>query len=70
MCFKPSTTKFTKPLFLLALIKIPIVTHCRYLDVIVSKHNSDNDLKRQKRKFYANANMLINFFNKITNFLF
>ena len=26
---------------------------------MVSEHNSDNDLKRQMRKFYANANMLI-----------
>ena len=30
-----------------------------YLGVIVSEYNSDNDLKRQMRKFYANANMLI-----------
>ena len=28
-------------------MKFPIVTHCKYLGVIVSKHNSDNDLKRQ-----------------------
>ena len=27
-------------------------------------HNSDNDLKRQMRKFYANANMLIRKFSK------
>ena len=26
-----------------------------YLGVIVSEYNSDNDLKRQMRKFYANA---------------
>ena len=30
----------------------------------MSKHNSDNDLKRQMRKFYANANMLIRKFSK------
>ena len=59
MCFKPSTIKFTRPWFLLAGMKIPIVTHCKYLGVIMSEHNSDNDLKRQMRKFYANANMLI-----------
>ena len=40
-------------------MKIPIVTHCKYLGVIVFQHNSDNDLKRQMRKFYTNATMLI-----------
>ena len=28
------------------------------------EHNSDNDLKRQMRKFYTNANMLIWKFSK------
>ena len=64
MCFKPSTIKFTGPWFFLAGKKIPIVTHCKYLGVIMSEHNSDNDLKRQMRKFYANANMLIRKFSK------
>ena len=50
--------------FFLAGMKIPIVTHCKYLGVIASEHNSDNDLKRQTRKFYANANMLIRKFSK------
>ena len=62
LCFKPSTVKFTRPWFFLASMKIPIVTHCKYLDVIMSEHNSDNDLKRQK--FYANANILIRKFSK------
>ena len=61
---KPSTIKFTRPWFFLAGMKIPIVTHCKYLGVIMSEHNSDNDLKRQMRKFYANANMLIRKFSK------
>ena len=30
----------------------------------MSGHNSDNDLKRQMRKFYANANMLSRNFSK------
>ena len=64
MCFKPSIIKFTRPWFFLAGMKIPIVTHCKYLGVIMSEHNSDNDLKRQMRKFYANANMLIRKFSK------
>ena len=31
---------------------------------MVSEHNSDNDLKRHLKKFYANANMLIRKFSK------
>ena len=64
MCFTLSTIKFTRPWFFFAGMKIPIVTHCKYLGVIMSEHNSDNDLKRQMRKFYANANMLIRNFSK------
>ena len=45
-------------------MKISIVTHCKYLGVIVSEHNSDNDLKRQMIKIYANANMLIGKFSQ------
>ena len=51
MYFKPSTIKFTRPWFILAGIKFSIVTHCKYLGLIVSEHNSDNDLKRQMRNF-------------------
>ena len=32
--------------------------------VIISDHNCDLDLKRQMRKFYTNANMLITKFFK------
>ena len=45
MCFKPSTIKFTRLWFYLAGMKIPIVTHCKDLGVIISEHNRDNDLK-------------------------
>ena len=45
-------------------MEIPIVTHCKYLGVIMSEHNSDNVLKIQMKKFYANANMLIRKFSK------
>ena len=48
MCFKPSTIKFTRPWFFLAGMKIPIVTHFKYLGVIMSEHNSDNDLTNEK----------------------
>ena len=54
ICFKPSTIKFTRSWFFLAGMKILIATHCKYLGVLVSEHQSDNDLKRQMRKFYAN----------------
>ena len=30
----------------------------------MSEHNSDNDLKRQMRKFYANVNIIIRKFSK------
>ena len=45
MCFKPSTIKFTRPWFFLAGMKIPIVTHCKYLGVIMSEHDSDQGRK-------------------------
>ena len=64
LCFKLRTIKFTRLCFFLAVLKILIVTHCKCLGVIVSGHNSDNDLKRQMRKFYANAKMIIRKFSK------
>ena len=42
------------------------ITQCKYLGVIISDHNCDLDLKRQMRKFYTNANMLIRKFFKCT----
>ena len=63
MYFKPSTMKLTRPWFFFAGMKIPIVTQYNYLGVIASEHNSDNDLNRQMRKLYANANMLIRKFS-------
>ena len=65
MCFIPSTIKFTRPWLFLADIKITTITTCKYLDVIVSEHNSDNNLNRQMRlKFYANANLSIRKFSE------
>ena len=40
-------------------MNIPNVTVCRYLGIIISVKNCDLDLKRQKRRFYANTNMLL-----------
>ena len=63
LCFKPTSIKFERPCFYLGEKIIPKVTQCKYHCVIISDHNCDADLKRQMRKFYTNANMLIrNFF--------
>ena len=52
--------------FYLGEMLIPKVTQCKYLGVIIPDHNCDLDLKRQMRKFYTNANMLIRKFVKCT----
>ena len=64
LCFKPTSIKFERPCFFLGEKIIPKVTQCKYLGVIISDHNCDADLKRQMRKFYTNANMLIRKFFK------
>ena len=66
LCFKPNSIKFERPGFYLGEMLIPKVTQCKYLGVIISDHNCDLDLKRQMRKFYTNANMLIRKFFKCT----
>ena len=46
-------------------MSIPNVTDCRCLSITISvKKNCDLDLKRQKRRFYANTNMLLRKFVK------
>ena len=42
---------------------IPAADKCKYLRIIVSEANCDGDLKRQMRKYYANANMLLRKFS-------
>ena len=59
LCFKPNSIKFERPCFYLGKMIIPKVTQCRCLSVITSDHNCDLDLKKQIRKFYNNASMLI-----------
>ena len=65
LCFEPNSIKFERPGFYLGEMIKPRV-QCKYLGVITSDHNSDLDLKRQMRKFYTNANMLIRKFFKCT----
>ena len=57
MCFKPSTIRCTRPWFFLAGMKIAIVTHCKYLGVIVTERNtcSDNDLECYLFKTYCST---------------
>ena len=56
LCFNPNLIKITPPSFVLG--KPVIVDKCKYLGIIVSETNCDNDLKRKMRKYYANAYIL------------
>ena len=61
--FKPNLIKITSPSFVLGKHVIPAVDKCKYLGIIVSETNCDNDLKRQMRKYYANANIVLRKFS-------
>ena len=62
--FKNKELKVSSPSFFLGKSKIPMVEQCRYLGTTISIKNSDLDLKRQMRKMYANANVLLRKFSK------
>ena len=51
LCFKPNEIKIIPPSFVLGKYVIPAVDKCKYLGIIVSETNCDNDLKRQMRKY-------------------
>ena len=55
--------KISLPDFVLGKHVIPAVGKCKYLGIIVSEANCDGGLKRQMRKYYANANMLLRKFS-------
>ena len=63
LCFKPKHIKICIPDFVLGKLVIPAVDKCKYLGIIISEANCDGDLKRQMRKYYANANMLLRKFS-------
>ena len=63
LCFKPNRIKIKPPDFALGEKVIPSVDQCKYLGIIISVKNCDADLKRQMRKYYANANMLLRKFS-------
>ena len=64
LCFKRKELKVSSPSFFLGKSKLPMVEQCRYLGTTISIKNSDLDLKRQMRKMYANANVLLRKFSK------
>ena len=64
LCFKATTIKFKGPTLYFCQMSIPNFTDCRYLGVTISVKNCDLDLSRQKRRFYANTNMLLRKFVK------
>ena len=64
LCFIPRTVKISRPQLYLDTLVIPHVSECKYLGIIVCQKNCDRDLKRQMKKFYANANMLLRRFSK------
>ena len=45
LCFKPNLIRITPPSFVLGKHVIPAVDTCKYLGIIVSETNCDNDLK-------------------------
>ena len=63
LCFKNNAIKIKQPSFYLSHLKIPTVENCKYLGITISTKNSDLDLKRQMRKIYANANLLLRKFS-------
>ena len=64
LCFKRKYLKISSPTCFFDQCKIPLVEQCRYLGTTISIKNSDLDLKREMRKMYANANLLLGKFSK------
>ena len=64
LCFIPRTVKISRPQLYLDTLVIPHVSECKYLGIIVCQKNCDRDHKRQMKKLYANAIMLLRGFIK------
>ena len=62
--FQKKKLKVSSPSFFFGKLKIPMVKQCRYLGTTISIKNTDLALKRQMRKMYANANVLLRKFSK------
>ena len=63
LCFRPKQFKINPPIFVLGKQIIPAVDNCKYLGIIVSETNFDDDLKTQMRKYYPNVNTLLRKFS-------
>ena len=61
--FKPNRYKFKPPNFTLGENFFPSVDQCKYWGLIISVKNCDEDLKRQIRKYYGKANVLLRKFS-------
>ena len=59
LCFKPKHIKIDLPDFVLGKHVIPAVDKYKNLGIIVSESNCNSDLKRQMKKYYGNAYMLL-----------
>ena len=64
LCFKRKDIKISSPTFYLDRSKVPLVEQCKYLGTTISIKNRYLNLKRQLRKVYANANVLLRKFSK------
>ena len=53
-----------KDLICLGDLKIPLVSECKYLGLTINEENCDQDIHRQIRKTYPNANILLIMFSK------
>ena len=56
LCFTSTTVKTSRPQLYLDTLVIPHVSECKYLGIIACQKNCHRNLKRQMKKFYANAN--------------
>ena len=64
LCFIPRTVNICRPQLDLDTLVILHVSDGKYLGIIVCQEICDRDLKRQMKKCYANANMLLRRFSK------
>ena len=63
LCFRPKQIKIKPSSYILGKQIISAIDKCKYLGTIISEPNCDGNLKRQMRKHYANANMLLRKFS-------
>ena len=63
MCFSPKFIKLKSPTLMLDGEVLNFVEKNKYLGVIIQTNSTEQDVIRQMRKFYANANMLIRKFS-------